>query len=572
MRKRILITVIVVLLILSVSSVSAQEDTTITLLHFSDYHSHALPFYSEGEHDMAGVARAIAYLRTYADNPSTLILSGGDMINRGSPAWSDKYQCAEWSWFNGLVGAMAFGNHDADYGAEVFAQCQELIDYPILGSNVLDSDGQPLFQRDGKTYEVFEVDGAKIGVFAVVGTDFERLLKAETMPVLDASFADRVETAENVVQLLREEEQVDVVVLIGHALYEDDVALAKAVSGIDLIFGTHSHRREALTSIPGTDTVIISPSQYLTYISKVEFTFKDGKIGEMNGELIKMDNSLPEDPEIAAEVAQMQAELEADPDYAYLFEAIGEAAVELSTDGQNDSEGVLGNFVTDIVRESTNAHLAIFTASGFRQPFPPGEILEQDLLTSMPYKNDIFVYDMTGEQVQELLDFSVSSRGSDFFSQVSGVRFNIVDAKAANIRILNDPADAEAGYSPLDPAQTYQVATSNFQGLYAGGYKDVFAPAPYTESDLNIWDEVRAYIQENSPVSAELDGRIVDGPPPAQPTETALPVPTSTEVPEPVSTDTDIADDNAPSYLPGIAVLVLLVLVVLFWRRRSKMD
>ena len=109
----------------------ALVGATVTLLHFPDYHSHAVPFYSEGQANTAGIARAIAYLKQFADDPNALIFSGGNTINRGSPAWSDKYQCAEWSWLNGIVDAMAFGNHDADYGAEIFAQCRSQINCPI---------------------------------------------------------------------------------------------------------------------------------------------------------------------------------------------------------------------------------------------------------------------------------------------------------------------------------------------------------------------------------------------------------------------------------------------------------
>ncbi len=500
------------LLLLAGPTMAQEEEKTITLLHFTDYHSHAVPFYAEGEANSAGIARAIAYLKEQAQNSNTLIFSGGDMINKGSPAWSDKYQCAEWAWLNGLVLAMAFGNHESDYGPEVFAACQAQIDYPILGSNILDSAGQPVFAQDGKTYQVFEADGLKIGVFAVVGPDFERLLKPETMPVEGATFADRIETATTVVDALRNEEQVDAVVLIGHALYEDDVALAQTVPGIDLIFGTHSHRKESLTAIPGTDTVIISPFQYVTYISQVELTFNNGQLSNISGELVQMSNTLSEDPEIAQQVAQMQAELAADPDYAALYETLGESAIELSTEGQFTGEGLLGNWVTDIVRDAAGANLAIFTASGFREPIPPGIILEENLLTAMPYKNAIFLYDMTGAQVQELLDYSVSRSESDFFSQVSGVRFNIVDGQATNVQLLNDPADAASGYSALDSGQNYQVATSNFQGLFAGGYSDIFANASYTETGLDVWDEVRKYIQTNSPVTAQLDNRIIIGP------------------------------------------------------------
>src|SRR5262249_13308384 len=157
-----------------------------------------------------------------------------------------KYQCAEWPWFNGIVDAMAYGNHDSDYGPEVFAECRKSIKYPILSANTLDSAGQPLFQPDGKTYKVFEADGDKIGVFGLAGPECERLIRPKRRPVAGATFGDRVATARQVVAALRDQEHVSAVVLIGHALREDDIALAQAVPGIDIIFGSHSHRKEDL--------------------------------------------------------------------------------------------------------------------------------------------------------------------------------------------------------------------------------------------------------------------------------------------------------------------------------------
>ncbi len=489
-------------------SAFATQHTTVTLLHFSDYHSHAVPFYSEGQAHSAGIARAIAYLKPLAKDSNALIFSGGDTMNRGAPACSDKYQCAEWSWWNGIVAAMAFGNHDADYGAEVFARCRAQITYPLLSANTLDSRGQPLFQYDGKPYAVFTLDGVKIGMFALAGSDFERLVKPELHPLPGATFADRVQVARQVVQALRENEHVNAVVLIGHALYEDDLALAQAVPGIDIIFGSHSHRREELTHIPGAKTVIISPFQYLTYISKMELSFTDGVLSNISGGLIRMENALPEDPEIMQRVAQMQADLEADPQYAPLFRRIGEAGVELSTQGQLTGESALGNFVMDILRSAAQAHLALSTTSSFREPIPPGTIREETLRTALPYTNRILIYSMSGAQIQNLLNYSISRSGSDFFSQVSGVRFRIVANWATDIQILKDPANPQAGYDPLDPAATYTVATTDFQGLVAGGYKEIFAQATYQDTGIDVRDQVRGFIQAHSPVAARLDGRI----------------------------------------------------------------
>src|SRR5262245_46860299 len=89
--RKILLATLTLLLLATAPTVLAQQRSTVTLLHFSDYHSHAVPFYSEGQADTAGIARLIAYLQPYANDPNSLIFNGGDTMNLGTPAWSDKY-------------------------------------------------------------------------------------------------------------------------------------------------------------------------------------------------------------------------------------------------------------------------------------------------------------------------------------------------------------------------------------------------------------------------------------------------------------------------------------------------
>jgi 5'-nucleotidase len=546
--------IVVLLLCLAGTPAQAQTRATVTLLHFSDYHSHAVPFYSEGQANSAGIARLIAFLQPYANDPNSLILNGGDMINLGAPAWSDKFRCAEWPWFNGIVDAMAFGNHDADYGPDVFAECRSKIDYPILSANTLDASGQPLFQDGGKVYKVFELNGVKIGVFALAGPDFDRLIRPAQRPAAGATFADRTSTARQVVTALRDTEKVNAVVLIGHALREDDIALAQAVPGIDIIFGTHSHRKEDLFKIPGTNTWMISPFQYATYVSKLELQFNDGALSNVGGGLARMGADLLPEPRISAMVAPMQADLQADPQYAALFQPIGSAAVELSTDGQFTGEAVLGNFVLDIARDAVKAQMLLATASGFREPIPPGTILEEGFRASMPYKNGVLVYTLAGAQIQDLLNLSVSRAGSDFFSQVSGVRFNIVNGQATNIQLLRDAANPAAGYAPLDRAATYTVATTDFQGKLAAGYKDIFAAASFRDTGIaDIRDLLRADIKAHSPISAALDGRITNGAPTA-----------------PATTPAQLPNTGADSWPALAASLLAGCLIVLGWQVRRR--
>src|SRR4051812_45935569 len=54
-------------------------EVKVTLLHFSDYHSHAVPYFSEHAADQGGIARTMAYVqRRKAELPNVLLLNGGD--------------------------------------------------------------------------------------------------------------------------------------------------------------------------------------------------------------------------------------------------------------------------------------------------------------------------------------------------------------------------------------------------------------------------------------------------------------------------------------------------------------
>jgi len=314
-------------------------------------------------------------------------------------------------------------------------------------------------------------------------------------------------TAAEIVEEMKAEE-VDLIVFIGHAEYEETLEMASKVEGIDLIFGTHSHLKIPLTKIDGTDTYFISPYQYGTYAAEVVVYFgADGK-KNISGSLIPMDSSLPEDPIIAGKVEKLKSELESDPAFTHLFEWIGEVETELSASNVNTGESVLGNFVMDVIREASGANVALSTSSSFRASIAPGATVYEDLKNALPYVNIIYVYEVKGDTLEKLLNHSISQSGTGFFSQVSGVRFVISDGKATAVEVQAD-LECPDSFEPLNLEKTYLVATTNYQGLFAPGYKDLFAGLKYTDTGLDVQKLVKEYMQNNSPVRAALDGRII---------------------------------------------------------------
>lgn len=490
----------------------SPEAVKVTLLHFSDYHSHALPYYSEHAPDQGGVARALAYVqKRRAELPNVLVLNGGDMWNSGTPAWSDKYygDCPEWRWFSEHLGAMAFGNHDVDYGWDALIACRDKVKYPILSGNLVDKDGKLLLTDGGKPYIVKQLGGVRIGAFAVSGADFVRLVAPAHLPP-GARFTDPVAAARQIVQTLREVEKVDAVVFFGHQDRESDFAMAKAVPGIDLILGTHSHYKGIMQRIPETQTYFISPFQYLNYLSEVELTFRAGKLGAVTGTLVQMDALLPQDKRIAADVQSLQEALEKDPLYAPRFQVIGSAAVELDSTGIDSGESVLGNFAMDIMRGAVAAHAALTSASSFRAAIPPGPIRLEDYLTALPYKNKILKLQMTGRQLQALLEYSGTKRRSDNFAVTSGVRYTLNVNTVSGIAVVSDPLAKEPKYELLQSDRVYTVATTDYLANVAAGYKEIFDQAQSkTDSGILFNDAVIDFIKSNSPVAARLEGRVI---------------------------------------------------------------
>jgi 5'-nucleotidase len=423
--------------------------TRVTLLHFSDYHSHALPFYSEGRDEQGGIARAIGYLRREKQH-GALVFSGGDMINKGSPAWSDKYRCEDWQWFDGIVDAMALGNHEPDYGFAAMQSCLGAIHFPVLSANT-DGFGPS---------RLFVVKGVRVGVFAIAGSDFQTLVKDPAL-----HFRDPAAAARDAVRDLRETQHADVVVMIGHEHLDADFALARAVPGIDVIFGSHSHLKRELMRIEGTSTWFISPFQYLAYISRLELTFHGHELASINGRLIPVDAHMPLDKKIANRVATMQRELERDPQYAPLFAIVGTLTKPFPVDA-------LAARSVEIMRDSAHADVALSTASSFRQALPRGHVTLEALRAALPYDNEILVYPMRGDMVEKLLTYGHSLEGGDSYAVV-------------------------AGPQSFDHEKVYRVATTDYLAKNATGYRDFFAGLTPETPGLHVREEVRKWLGRN---------------------------------------------------------------------------
>ena len=170
----------------------------------------------------------------------------------------------------------------------------------------------------------------------------------------------------------------------------------------------------------------------------------------------------------------------------------------------NKQEVNIGNFCADAYRSYTGADIAVINAGGIRAEINIGDVTFNDVLSMHPYSNEIVTATITGQQLADALEFSVSSLpdGVSAFLQVSGMKFE-VDAsipspvvfdvendiyshvgdgerRVSNLQIL----DSETGnYFPVDLSCTYTLASIDYL-LIELGCSGILR---YTEPDDKYW-------------------------------------------------------------------------------------
>lgn len=224
---------------------SNSKPKHITILHTNDVHSHieAFPNTHSKYPNRGGVARRLAYINMVKkENPNTLILDAGDSF-QGTPFFNFYGGELEFKLMSKMgYHASTIGNHEFDNGIENIAAQLEHAEFKMLNINY-DLKNTIL---DGliKPYEIYQMDGIKIGVFGL-GIELDGLVSKKLYK--ETKYHDPVNITKDIVKTLKKEEKCDLVICLSHLGYNYsgkkicDIKLAQQTRDIDLIIGGHSH-------------------------------------------------------------------------------------------------------------------------------------------------------------------------------------------------------------------------------------------------------------------------------------------------------------------------------------------
>ena len=493
----------------------------LTILHTNDHHGR---FWTnaDGEYGLAARKTLIDSLRAEvaAAGGQSLLLDGGD-VNTGVPESDLQDAEPDFTGMNQLgYDAMAVGNHEFDKPPAVLAKQRGWAQFPMLAANIY-QDGRRMFEP----YRIFERGGYKIAVLGLTTDDTNKMVLPENL--LGIEIRRPIPEAAALVPVLRG--QADMVIAATHmGHYPDgkrgvnapgDVEMARAVAGLDLVVGGHSQNPVCMLAenqrnnayVPGTPCApdrqngawIVQAHEWGKYVGRADFLIDGGKVQLLSYQLIPVnlkqrgaDGKKTPYTETIAEDAGLKAFLQP-------FQSAGQARLNVpvgAADGvlDGDRERVrrqptnLGTMIARAMLERTGADLALINSGGVRDSLPAGQISYRDVLKVQPFANTVAVVTLTGAELLDYLRAAAKmTPGSGAFPQTAGVQMRIEGTALVEARIAGRPIDA---------AQRYRLAITNFTATGGDGYPKLNGHAGYLDSGFNDADVLRAYIASRSPL------------------------------------------------------------------------
>lgn len=290
------------------TAASQPADVRLVFLHINDVHGHTQAYQVDGRSTggYARLATAIQQVRESSKANRVFFLHAGDELSRGDKLTRATLGGANIAIMNVLkLDAFTPGNGDFYDGLDNLDRLMKQARFPFLSANVTAGLKKAPISRP---YIIFEAGPVKV---AVIGLCFVRTAHPSGWTV---GLADPVETARALVPELRK--KADIVVALTHIGYEEDVKLAKAVSGIDIIIGAHSHTKLAKGTVvktpSGGQTIIAQAGDHLRYLGRVDLVLtpatqpaRNWRIIHSSAGLIDLDQKIKLDPTVTALIARL---------------------------------------------------------------------------------------------------------------------------------------------------------------------------------------------------------------------------------------------------------------------------
>jgi 2',3'-cyclic-nucleotide 2'-phosphodiesterase (5'-nucleotidase family) len=392
--------------------------------------------------------------------------------------------------------AAAIGNHELDWGLDIFRERLAEARYAWLAANVFrrDTGARPDWATP---YALVQRDGVTVGVVGYATVDTPNTLRPDvTAPYEFRAGYDGIREALDEVW----QRTPDFVIVAAHAdgdCTNDgctgemvDLAAGTPPGRIHLIVGGHRHA-------PGTGVVngvpIVRAGSHARAVGLIDLHRREGTHTFRLAEVPVVAGAETPDAGLASLLEP----------YFEEADAIGAAPVTELADpltAAPTGDRRLGYLVADTIRRVADADIGMQNPGGIRADLATGVVSYLDLHRVLPFDNTVVTLRLTGAQVRDVVEYA-------------GVRYYF-----SNLHIAHDP-EAPPGHrivsiafddgTPLRDDRTYRFATNDFLADGGDGF-DMLAPLPREVHGITLLDAVAEHLRTRpAPVTLPAVERVV---------------------------------------------------------------
>lgn len=473
----------------------------VTILQVNDTHGYLEPHPEllwEGDHPrfetLGGYARMAGLLRRIRDEQPgrVLTLDNGDTFHGTFPVVHSKGEVLA-----PLLNALGFdamtAHWDFAYGPDHLRRLVGRLDYPLLAINCYDKDSGALSFPPSR---IVERGGLRIGVIGIAATIVDKTMPPHFSTGIRLTLGN--EELPGHIDRLRRGEQADLIVVLSHLGFPQDVKLAEEVDGIDILLSGHTHNRlhEPVTVNGAT---IIQSGCHGSFIGRLDVRVTDGRVASVSHHLLPVDEGISPDPEMRHLVDGVMA-----PHAAMLREVIGHTGLALHRNGMFETP--MDNVLLAAIAEAAGTGIAFANGWRYGAPIPPGPITVNDLWNIIPTNPPVSVVELTGAELLEMMEENLERTfAADPYRQMGGF---VKRCLGVNIYAkIENPAGHRierffAEGALLEPFRLYTAAYVTAQAV----------PGRYGRNRRNLpihaVDALRQYLAGRSSIAPAMTGAV----------------------------------------------------------------
>ena len=475
----------------------------ITVMQLNDLHGYLEPhpeLFWDGDHatyrEAGGLARISTLLKeARSENPRGVIaLDNGDTIHGTYPVVRSKGEVMK-PMLNELAFDAWTAHWDFAYDAPYLKEYGEDLNYPLLAINCYnEKDDELTF----KPYRILEPNGIRVAVIGIAAVIVDKVMPRGFSTGVRLTLGE--EELRYWVKHVKEEERAQLVIVLSHLGYPQELKMLSRVEGIDIFLSGHTHNRVRQAKLVN-GAIIIQSGCHGSFLGRIDLDVtSDGIVKKFEHRLIHVDNSIKKDEEVNELVQSAK-----DPYREMLEEKIGETKMDLHRNMV--MECPMDNLLLQAIQSYTGADLAFSNGWRYGAPIPRGEITMENLWNIIPVNPPVSVCDITGQEVWDMMEMNLERTfAPDPYEQMGGyvkrcmglnLYFKIEnpEGKRINRLFING--------KPYSPDKIYRACYVTKQGVRPGFGSN--------KEDMDIYaiDVLRWYIEENEKVEAPLRNTIV---------------------------------------------------------------